>query len=139
MEVAFSLGICSVPGSEESEASGLLKEILQRAEAIHAGALWSVISMRTKIPRRSNPDKNFEVSGHIDLSKRLHRDNFITYLDGSKNLVPNPSDLTYYNWAIGQADFNSSTNFEVLVKKSKLYLKVSWCQRNLKLSNKCNT
>ncbi len=56
-----------------------------------------------------------EVSGHIDLAHRQRTENFLPYLTGEKRLVPKSGDLTFYNWARGKAELQSTPNFEVLV------------------------
>ena len=91
------------------------------------------------------------MSGHIDLCQRFQNENLLSYLSGTKRLVPKMRDLTFYNWAIGEddslreiaiwhyfqnslfkkstlnsgkADFRSSANFEVVFEPpSKLFLR----------------
>ena len=49
-----------------------------------------------------------EISGHIDIDMRMKTENILPYLNGERKLVPNKSDLTYYNWDRGTAAYNST-------------------------------
>ncbi len=65
------------------------------------------------------------MSGHIDVAHRQRTENFLPYLTGEKRLVPKSGDLTFYNWARGRAELQSTPNFEVLVapRGSRLLLR----------------
>ena len=64
-----------------------------------------------------------EISGHIDIDMRMKTENILPYLNGERKLVPNKSDLTYYNWDRGTAAYNSTPNFEVIAKLPRLLLR----------------
>ena len=49
-----------------------------------------------------------------DTSRRLKTENFEPYFEGTKTLMPRPSDLSYYNWETQTSTSNSSPNFQVI-------------------------
>mmetsp|Transcript_25382 Transcript_25382/g.22419 ORF Transcript_25382/g.22419 Transcript_25382/m.22419 type:complete len:115 (+) Transcript_25382:363-707(+) len=57
--------------------------------------------------------KKNEISGYIDLAHRLKTEDFVPYYDGSKNLTPKPTDLSFYNWDTNLCVSNDSPNFKV--------------------------
>lgn len=54
-----------------------------------------------------------EVSAYIDYRERLKNDNFEDIFNGKKDLIPRPSDLSFYNWTIQKVYSNDSTFFRV--------------------------
>lgn len=46
--------------------------------------------------------------------RRLKSEPFEAYFDGSRKLLPRPSDLSYYNWTTQTAAVTGSPNFSVL-------------------------
>lgn len=68
----------------------------------------SIIFIRTK------NGKNQEISGYIDYSQRLTTDNFDAIFNGTKTLIPKPSDLSFYNWETQTCTSNASPNFQVI-------------------------
>jgi hypothetical protein len=54
-----------------------------------------------------------EISAYIDYRERLKNDNFEDIFNGKKDLIPRPSDLSYYNWTIQKVYSNDSTFFRV--------------------------
>lgn len=54
-----------------------------------------------------------EVSAYIDYRERLKNDNFEDIFTGKRDLIPRPSDLSYYNWTIQKVYSNDSTFFRV--------------------------
>jgi hypothetical protein len=54
-----------------------------------------------------------EVSAYIDYRERLKNENFELIFDGEKDLIPKPTDLSYYNWTIQKVYSNDSTFFRV--------------------------
>ena len=54
-----------------------------------------------------------EISAYIDYRERLKNDNFEDIFSGKKDLVPRPSDLSYYNWTVQKVYSNDSTFFRV--------------------------
>ena len=51
-----------------------------------------------------------EVSAYIDYRDRLKNDNFEDIFTGKKDLVPRPTDLSYYNWTV-QKNLSSDSSF----------------------------
>jgi hypothetical protein len=54
-----------------------------------------------------------EISAYIDYRERLKNDNFEDIFNGKKDLIPRPSDLSYYNWTVQKVYSNDSTFFRV--------------------------
>ena len=54
-----------------------------------------------------------EVSAYIDYRDRLKNDNFEDIFTGKKDLIPKPSDLSYYNWTVQKNVSNDSNFFRV--------------------------
>lgn len=55
------------------------------------GKLLTIIFIRIET-------KNKEVSGYIDYAHRLKTEDFRPIFEGTKNLIPRPTDLSFYNW-----------------------------------------
>ena len=72
------------------------------------GKLTSIIFLRDK------NSKGQEVSGYIDYAHRLKSENFESYFERKKKLMPKPSDLSYYNWETQHSTSNSTPNFQVI-------------------------
>ena len=65
-------------------------------------------------------DNGVEVSGHIDLNQRFVDDpNFQKYLKGSRQINPQPGDLTYHHWTKGRTLLSNSDNWEILTESGK--------------------
>ena len=65
-------------------------------------------------------DNGVEVSGHIDLNQRFADDpNFQKYLKGSRQINPQPGDLTYHHWTKGKTLLSNSDNWEILTESGK--------------------
>jgi hypothetical protein len=55
-----------------------------------------------------------QVSGYIDYAHRLKVDpNMEAYFDRSKRLMPQHSDLSFYNWETHLSTSNPTPNFQV--------------------------
>jgi hypothetical protein len=54
-----------------------------------------------------------EASAYIDYRDRLKNDNIEEIFNGKKDLVPRPTDLSYYNWTLQKVYSNDSTFFRV--------------------------
>lgn len=54
-----------------------------------------------------------EISAYIDYRERLKNDNFEDIFNGKKDLIPRPSDLSFYNWTVQKVYSNDSTFFRV--------------------------
>lgn len=85
-----------------------LQALAAREELVRNGKLTVIIFIRD-----TNP-KGQEVSGYIDYAHRLKTENWEPYFEGKKQLLPRPSDLSYYNWDTQTSTSNSSPNFQVL-------------------------
>lgn len=56
---------------------------------------------------------NKELSGYIDFRERLKTDNFEDIFNEKKDLIPRPTDLSFYNWTSQKVFSNDSTFFRV--------------------------
>lgn len=63
---------------------------------------------------RTKNAKNQEVSAYIDYAHRLRTENFEPYFMGTKQLMPRPSDLSFFNWETQICTSNSTPNFQVM-------------------------
>lgn len=54
-----------------------------------------------------------EISGYIDYAHRLKTEDFRPIFEGTKKLLPRPTDLSYYNWKTQMCVSNDSPNFKV--------------------------
>ncbi|GMH77621.1 hypothetical protein TL16_g07472 [Triparma laevis f. inornata] len=88
--------------------SPVLLALANREELVRNGKLTTIIFIRDKNP------KGQEVSGYIDYALRLKTENFEPYFEGRKQLMPKPSDLSYYNWETQTSTSNSTPNFQVI-------------------------
>ena len=69
-------------------------------------------------------DKGLELSGHIDLNQRVVDDpNFQKYLKGTRQILPQPGDLTYHNWNKGRTILSNSSNWETVTESGVAWLK----------------
>ncbi|GMH95596.1 hypothetical protein TrVE_jg13859 [Triparma verrucosa] len=88
--------------------SPVLLALANREELVRNGKLTTIIFIRDK------NSKGQEVSGYIDYALRLKTENFEPYFEGRKQLMPKPSDLSYYNWETQTSTSNSTPNFQVI-------------------------
>ena len=87
----------------------LLQALAQREEAVHSGKLTTIIFIRDKNA------KGQEVSGYIDYAHRLRTDNSMEHIfELRKQLIPKPSDLSFYNWETQTSTSNPTPNFQVI-------------------------
>ncbi|KZC04532.1 Uncharacterized protein C4orf22 like protein [Dufourea novaeangliae] len=68
----------------------------------------------------------FEVSGYIDFSERLEKENWLPYFQGKKKLWPRPSDLAYYHWRTSKTCLNETSNYQPVIDP-KLGLRFKHC------------
>ena len=85
-----------------------LHNLAEREDLVRNGKLTSIIFLRDK------NSKGQEVSGYIDYAHRLKSENFESYFERKKKLMPKPSDLSYYNWETQHSTSNSTPNFQVI-------------------------
>ena len=57
--------------------------------------------------------KGKETSAYIDYRERLKNDDMELVFKGQKDLIPRPTDLSYYNWTLQKVMSNDSTFFRV--------------------------
>lgn len=84
-----------------------LWHLQQREYDVRNGRKSTIIFIRYK------EQSGKEVSSYIDYRERLKNDNFDQIFNGERDLIPRPSDLSYYNWTIQKVHSNESTFFRV--------------------------
>ncbi|XP_017757719.1 PREDICTED: uncharacterized protein C4orf22 homolog [Eufriesea mexicana] len=57
----------------------------------------------------------FEISGYIDFSERLEKENWLPYFQGRKKIWPYSSDLAYYDWKTGKTCLNETSNYQPVI------------------------
>ena len=112
--------------SEGKDLAGfaVLEALAQREDLVRNGKLSVILFLRHKNRR------NQEVSGYIDYAHRLKMESFEQYFDvvtslgvdgqeerkPRKKLMPNPGDLSYYNWETQTCESNDTENFHVIAE-----------------------
>jgi len=99
--------VCSV--GKDLKDRAFLYSLAQREELVRNGKLSTIIFIRHVVP-----GKGHEISGYIDYGHRLHTEEFSEYFEGTKTLLPKPSDLSYYNWRTHTLYYNNSSTFQVI-------------------------
>lgn len=82
--------------SADEHRDPFVREIRARAKDLSSGDLHTVVFMRTMLYRKARDGttgSGVEVSGHMDLGQRLANDNFVSYVTGTKRIVPRSGDL----------------------------------------------
>ncbi|XP_056424919.1 cilia- and flagella-associated protein 299 [Hyla sarda] len=102
--------ILSSAGKELKD--NFLKELSIREEANRNGKMTSIIFIRDK------NSQGQELSGYIDYSHRLKTEDFEMYFSGKKKLLPQPTDLSFYNWETHVSTSNASPNYQVIAENS---------------------
>ena len=86
-----------------------LQELAIREKQVREGRLAVIIFIR------DINSKGQEVSGYIDYGHRLKTEKkFELYFQRKARLLPQPTDLSYYNWDTQTLKSNPSPNFEVI-------------------------
>jgi len=94
---------------KDVEGKPLLMALAAREEAVRSGRLTTVVFIR------DFNAKGQEVSGYIDYAHRLKCEPaFEAVFEGTKRLLPKPSDLSYYNWETQTSTSNPTPNFQVI-------------------------
>ncbi|XP_076181585.1 cilia- and flagella-associated protein 299-like [Ptiloglossa arizonensis] len=57
----------------------------------------------------------FEISGYIDFSDRLEKEDWLPYFQGKKKLWPRASDLAYFHWRTNKTSLNETSNYEPII------------------------
>ena len=89
------------------EVGTFLHELQSREQEVRNGRKSTIIFIRYK------DQSGKEYSAYIDYRERLKNDNFEEIFNGTKDLIPKPSDLSYYNWNLKKVCSNDSTFFRV--------------------------
>ncbi|PSC75391.1 flagellar basal body [Micractinium conductrix] len=88
----------------------LLQALAERELPVRRGMLATIVFLRDRNARGQ------EVSGYIDLGQRLAADEagMRAAFAGTARLLPQPTDLSYFNWTTNRLYSQASTNFEVV-------------------------
>lgn len=89
------------------EKGTFLYELASREQEVRNGRKSTIIFIRYK------DQYGKENSAYIDYRERLKNDNFEEIFNGTKDLIPKPTDLSYYNWSHKKVYANDSTFFRV--------------------------
>ncbi|XP_071600345.1 cilia- and flagella-associated protein 299 isoform X1 [Heliangelus exortis] len=89
-----------------------LKVLAEREEGNRTGKISSIIFIRD---RNSHGQ---EVSAYIDYAHRLTTDDFEVYFSGKRKLLPQKTDLSFYNWDRNVSTSNSSPNYQVIAENA---------------------
>lgn len=103
--------------SRDLSHSPFLHALASREELVRSGKLTSIIFVR------DFNAKGQEVSAYIDYGHRLKTENFETFFDGRKKLMPKPTDLCFLNWETHNSTSNSTPNFQVVADGESLLFK----------------
>ena len=87
--------------------SNFLKALADRENDVRSGRMTTIIFIRDQ-----RKGKN-EISGYIDLAHRLKTEDSRQIFEGKKQLLPKPTDLSFFNWDAQHATLNDSPNFRV--------------------------
>ncbi|KOC64587.1 Uncharacterized protein C4orf22 like protein [Habropoda laboriosa] len=101
-------------------SSNILEELALRERSNRLKIISTIIFIRnlTKL--------QFEVSGYIDFSDRLEKENWLPYFQGKKKIWPCTSDLAYYHWRTGKTCLNKTSNYQPIIDP-KLGLRFKHC------------
>lgn len=91
-----------------SESGPFIQALADREEQLLAGKLSTILFVRTLNA------KGQEVSAYMDLGHRMKSENFEPIFDGTKPLLPKPTDLSYYNWETQTSNSTASPNYQVI-------------------------
>ncbi|XP_017306667.1 cilia- and flagella-associated protein 299 isoform X1 [Ictalurus punctatus] len=85
-----------------------LRALAEREEANRSGKNHSIIFIRDRSACGQ------EISGYIDYAHRLKCEDFEPYFSGKKRLLPQPTDLSFYNWKTNEVASSESVNYQVI-------------------------
>jgi hypothetical protein len=92
------------------EKDSFLWHLQQREYEVGNGRKYSIIFIRYKEPYGK---EGREVSAYIDYRDKLKNENMDDIFNGKKDLIPKPTDLSYYNWSLQRVHSSDSTFFRV--------------------------
>lgn len=58
---------------------------------------------------------NFQISGYIDFSERLEKEDWLPYFEGKKKIWPYATDLAYYHWRTNKTCLNETSNYQPVI------------------------
>ncbi|MCQ2817793.1 MAG: DUF4464 domain-containing protein [archaeon] len=93
--------------NKEYEPDTLLDELKKREQDVRNGRKSTIIFIRYK------ESKTKETSAYIDFRERLKNEEMALFFEEKRDLIPRPSDLSYYNWSSQNVKSNDSTFFRV--------------------------
>ncbi|CAL7947097.1 unnamed protein product [Xylocopa violacea] len=110
--------------------------ILTSESVIPSGNLMQELALRERSNRlkiistiifiRNLTKLQFEISGYIDFSERLKKEDWLPYFQEKKKIWPCASDLAYYYWRTGKTCLNETSNYEPIIDP-KLGLRFKHC------------
>ncbi|KAJ1502155.1 hypothetical protein HMI54_009312 [Coelomomyces lativittatus] len=106
--------LLSSQGKDLSQ-SAFLQSLAQREEANRNGKMTTILFLRLFNSRGQ------EISGYIDLAHRFKTESFDPYFNRTKQLVPRPSDLSFYNWETQLTTSNNTPNWQVLAETELIF------------------
>lgn len=95
------------------EDDAMLRALQQREEANRTGRQASIIMIR------DYNELGQEISGYIDYAHRLATEDFTPVFNGTRKLLPCPTDLSFYNWDSTRIYNENSPNYEIIANSPK--------------------
>jgi hypothetical protein len=90
-----------------------LQALASREELVRTGKLTTIVFIR------DFNSKGQEISGYIDLAHRMRTEDFLPIFDRRKQLLPKPSDLSYYNWETQLSRSTSTPHYQVIADSAQ--------------------
>ncbi|XP_019757434.1 cilia- and flagella-associated protein 299 [Dendroctonus ponderosae] len=103
----------SSEGLVNSDTDPIIQELASRERANRIGILSTIIFLRTFTK------SGIEVSGYVDYTERLSKEDLKPVFKGLKLLMPRKCDLGFYHWKSGDVYSNDSFNYKVLQHPQK--------------------
>ncbi|XP_018574314.1 uncharacterized protein C4orf22 homolog [Anoplophora glabripennis] len=95
------------------EGDPLQLELALRERSNRVGILSTIVFLR-------HYNKNgFEISGYIDYSEKLRKEDCKPFFKGTKKIIPKQTDLGFYHWRAGKVVSNDSLNYKVSMHPTK--------------------
>ncbi|XP_060535436.1 cilia- and flagella-associated protein 299-like [Cylas formicarius] len=95
------------------DADMIVRELSSRERANRIGILSTIIFLR------AFTKSGVEVSGYIDYTDRLTKENWKPFFKGLARLMPKRTDLGFYHWKSEDVVSNDSLNYKVLQHPQK--------------------
>ncbi|XP_030765885.1 cilia- and flagella-associated protein 299-like [Sitophilus oryzae] len=103
----------SSEGFIKSDSDPILRDLSSRERANRIGVLSTIIFLRVF------SKAGIEVSGFIDYTERLTKEDFKPIFKGEKKLMPKRFDLGFFHWKSGDVVSNDSLNYKVMQHPQK--------------------